>query len=508
MHDFLRFPIRASAFLGKEVYEVLRQPRLVVTLILGPFLILLLVGVGYRNEPRVLRTLFVAHDDRTAALVEEFASNLSPSLVYSGVVREDDEGKQHLRRGEVDLLVIAPGSPQATLENNEQATFQVYHNEIDPLQASYVEFVGQFFVEEFNRRVLRSLTQEGQAEAAGAHDDLSRVRASGDALLIALESGDEAGSRAQQTVYAEDLDQLDVAANASAALLAGLARARGGEPDADTEALIANLSEVRQRSAALKEIAAGCADCDAQAQEVREIQGRLEEMETLLAKFQNVSPEVIVSPFRAEAHSILPVQPRMIDFFAPTVVALLLQHLSITFAALSIVRERRLGTVELFRVSPLSTGEALLGKYLSNLLFGAVLAAVLTALLVYGLGVPMLGRWIDYAITIAALLFTSLGFGFVISLSSQTESQAVQYSMLVLLTSIFLGGLFVSPYLLWEPVRAISWLLPVTYGMNVLQEVMLRGIMPNWLYLGGLIGIGVVLLVIAWLQMRRLLLPR
>ena len=133
---------------------------------------------------------------------------------------------------------------------------------------------------------------------------------------------------------------------------------------------------------------------------------------------------------------------------------------------------------------------------------------MLTALLVYGLGVPMLGRWIDYVITIAALLFTSLGFGFVISLSSQTESQAVQYSMLVLLTSIFLGGLFVSPYLLWEPVRAISWLLPVTYGMNVLQEVMLRGIMPNWLYLGGLIGIGVVLLVIAWLQMRRLLLPR
>lgn len=508
MRELLRFPIRASAFLGKEIFEVLRQPRLAVTLILGPFLILLLVGIGYRNEPRVLRTLFVAHDEATAKLVETYASNLSPSLVYSGVVRDDEEGKQHLRRGEVDLLVIAPGSPESTLESNKQATFQVYHNEIDPLQASYVEFVGQFFVEEFNRRVLRNLTQEGQAEAAGAKDDLVKVRQSGDLLLTALESGNEAEARAQHTAYTNDLDQLDLAVGASAAVLASLARAQGSEPDAETEAILDNLSDVRARSSALGDVTDGCTSCSKQAQQVRDIQGRLDELDTMLSKFQNVSPEVIVSPFKSEAHSLLPVQPRMIDFFAPTVLALLLQHLSITFAALSIVRERRLGTTELFRVSPLSAVEALLGKYLSNLLFGGTLAAVLTALLVYALGVPMLGRWIDYVLIMLALLFTSLGMGFVISLSSQTESQAVQYSMLVLLAAIFLGGLFVSPYLLWEPVRAISWLLPVTYGMNLLQEVMLRGAAPGWLYMAGLVGLGVALLLVAWAQLRRLLQPK
>ena len=81
----------------------------------------------------------------------------------------------------------------------------------------------------------------------------------------------------------------------------------------------------------------------------------------------------------------------------------MLQHVSVTFAAPSIVRERRLGTVELFRVSPLSAFEALAGKYASNFLFGAVLAAALTALLIYGLGVPMLGHWGDYAIALSAL---------------------------------------------------------------------------------------------------------
>ena len=44
--------IRSSSFLRKEIYEILRQPRLVATLVLGPFLILFLFGIGYRAQQR------------------------------------------------------------------------------------------------------------------------------------------------------------------------------------------------------------------------------------------------------------------------------------------------------------------------------------------------------------------------------------------------------------------------------------------------------------------------
>ena len=44
--------VRVSSFLGKEIREILRQPWLVVRLILGPFLILLLVGLGYTSQAR------------------------------------------------------------------------------------------------------------------------------------------------------------------------------------------------------------------------------------------------------------------------------------------------------------------------------------------------------------------------------------------------------------------------------------------------------------------------
>ena len=50
MGNFFRSIIRASSFFRKEIFEILRQPRLVATLVLGPFLILFIFGIGYRDQ--------------------------------------------------------------------------------------------------------------------------------------------------------------------------------------------------------------------------------------------------------------------------------------------------------------------------------------------------------------------------------------------------------------------------------------------------------------------------
>jgi len=46
MRNFFRGIIRASSFFRKEIFEILRQPRLVATLVMGPFLILLIFDIG------------------------------------------------------------------------------------------------------------------------------------------------------------------------------------------------------------------------------------------------------------------------------------------------------------------------------------------------------------------------------------------------------------------------------------------------------------------------------
>ena len=51
--------VQIGGFVRKEIAAVARQPRLLVVLVAGPFVILLLFGLGYDQKQAVLRTAFV-----------------------------------------------------------------------------------------------------------------------------------------------------------------------------------------------------------------------------------------------------------------------------------------------------------------------------------------------------------------------------------------------------------------------------------------------------------------
>jgi ABC-2 type transport system permease protein len=244
----------------------------------------------------------------------------------------------------------------------------------------------------------------------------------------------------KQQELASNIDIVSLAAGASLGLLDSLQQTNGTNGgDAGTVESI--LADLRQNSS---QLSSSTGNQDERLARIDKIDTDFTDLDARLAEFQSIDPSIIVSPFRSETKSVANVQPTVSDFFAPAVLALLLQHLAVTFAALSIVRERNVGTMELFRVSPLSAAEALFGKYISYMLFGGVIAAILSALLVFALHVPMLGNWWYFALVLAAVLFTSLGIGFAISVVSQTDSQAVQYSMIILLASVFFSGFIMS----------------------------------------------------------------
>jgi ABC-2 type transport system permease protein len=216
-----------------------------------------------------------------------------------------------------------------------------------------------------------------------------------------------------------------------------------------------------------------------------------------------IPAEVIAAPTQLVVTNLAPTQPVVVTFFGPAVLALVLQHMAVTLTALSFVRERTSGVMELFRVSPVTSVELLLGKYLGLGIVSAVVVAISTALLIYGLGVPMLGDpWLVVAI-VALLTFASLGVGLLISVVADSERQAVQLSLLVLLASVFFSG-FVLPVEEFSPlVQGVSYSLPVTHGIQLLQDVMLRGGTHQWWQLSVLGIIGVVLFLLTALLLRR-----
>jgi ABC-2 type transport system permease protein len=505
--NVLASPIRVSAFLGKEIYEVLRQPRLILTLALGPFLILLLFGIGFRDESRPFRTLFVAPQEGTLAeQVEEFGTTLGPQLVYAGTTASQPDALGQLRRGEVDLVILVPHDAEERVRNNEQAVLTLYHNEINPMEEGYVEYFGQIYVGEVNRRILQRITETGQAEATTIQDDIAAARTNAAALRSALEAGDAVAAQRHQGSLDRDLTALEIGIGASLGVLRGVEQTLGNQTEeSSSEEIAAGLAGLRQGSMDLSNIQTGQASYSAEARRAAEMEQQLAELDEMLAEFTSISPHVLVSPFRSEARSVTNLQLDITHFYAPGVLALLLQHLAVTFGALSVVRERQTNTVELFRVAPITAGEILIGKYISYMLFGGLLATILTLLLIFVMRVPVLGAWWNYVIVLGLLLFASLGIGFVISLVSHSDSQAVQLAMLVLLASVFFSGFFMALYLLIQPIRVVSWMLPVTYGIQLLQNVMLRGQLPEPLLLGGLLGIGAGMFVLAWLLLRRLM---
>jgi ABC-2 type transport system permease protein len=495
--------IRTSAFLRKEIVEILRQPRLVLTLIFGPFLILLLFAIGYNVEATPVRTIFVVNPESPVrAVMDEYTTGINPLLDVVAVEASLANAQAELRHGNVDLVVVVPDDPVASIRNSEQAEFDLFHREIDPYQISYIEAFARIYTDEVNRRVLANVAQQGQEESAGAQEVIAETRESASLMREALEAGQTAEATQHRNNLVQGAGLLTIMLGASTDLLAGLEEDYGGD-ETGARAVAERLEAVQNDVNALGRFDSSQDDFSEEIEQTRRIEEEFAELEELMTNYRSIAPGVLVSPFRSEVMNVAPREPELADFYVPSALALLVQHLAVTFAALSIVRERSSGTVELFRVSPISALETLLGKYVSYFIFSAVLVAVLTALIRWVLQFPMLGEWINYVGIMAALIFSALGLGFVISLLAQTTTQAVQYSMIALLASIFFSGLFLGLELLRPAVQIVSWMLPATYATQMLQDVMLRGTFTRPDLLLALAAIGVALFVLAWAMLRR-----
>jgi ABC-2 type transport system permease protein len=494
-----RWLFRISSYLVKELMELLRQPRLIFGLILAPFLILLLVGLGYQNEPRTYRTLFVAPEN---SQIREFigteAEQFSSRLIFEGFAEDLETGIQRLQGGEVDLVITVENNPRQQVEEGERAWLIFYHDIIDPQQAGYMPVFARVIAEEVNQQVVTRLLRQEQVETQSVTQTLDTAVKSAEVMEQALEASDPETAAEEKARLQQSLSTLDL-------LLLALQPLGGEEGDSEqvTEAEVARLLEqVEELNVESTE-----QDQEEQLEQVRDIKSELKGFENRLETFQSIPPELLVSPFRGGASNVAEIEPTMTDYYVGPVIALMLQHLAVTFASLSYVRDRQLGVTELVRVAPIKAFELMLGKYLSHFLASGLIAAVLTVLAVTVLGTPMLGYWVNLVIITAALLFISIGMGFVISLLSETDSQAVQYSMILLLASVFLSGFFLPLENLWWPVRSIAWLLPSTYGILMFRDVMLRGLVPSALTLSAVVGMGLIYFLLTLVLLRRFLQP-
>ena len=221
-----------------------------------------------------------------------------------------------------------------------------------------------------------------------------------------------------------------------------------------------------------------------------------------LEQLIEIDPDVVAAPLDGRASSIGG-RVTTSQFYAPAVVALILQHLTLTFVALARSRERELGTVELFGVSPLREVERIAGQAVAYVLSGSALAAVLLAAVSLILGAPFRAGVGTVALVVVAELLASIGVGLLLSRVARTTTWVVQGAMLILLLSVFFGGLLLSPERLLPWAQPIGDVLPMSHALELLRDSMLRGLPLAAGPIATLVGMAVGTIAIgSWLAIR------
>jgi ABC-2 type transport system permease protein len=192
-------------------------------------------------------------------------------------------------------------------------------------------------------------------------------------------------------------------------------------------------------------------------------------------------------------------------FIVPGLLGMILSNILIIVTAMAIVREREHGTLEQLIVTPLQRSEIMFGKIAPYVLVGLV---QITAVLIVGhllFHVPIRGNLLTvYA---AALLFivANLGLGLFISTLAQNQAQAMQVSFFFLLPNVLLSGFMFPREAMPDGARMLGWGLPLTYFLQVIRGIVLKGVglTELWPQTLALVGFAIVFFTFATLRFQK-----
>ncbi len=196
----------------------------------------------------------------------------------------------------------------------------------------------------------------------------------------------------------------------------------------------------------------------------------------------------------AAALHITRIEPRMwynaalesVNNIVPGIIATLLTMVTLLVTAMSIVREKELGTLEQLMVTPLRKGELMIGKIIPFEIAGFVLVnvSILAAGLIFGI-------WIAgslWALYLMSLIFSlgTLGLGILTSTIARTQQQAMFIAWFIMVFALLLSGFFIPIQNMPDMIQWITYVNPMRYFMVVIREIYLKGTPLAFLWKEGL----------------------
>ena len=164
-------------------------------------------------------------------------------------------------------------------------------------------------------------------------------------------------------------------------------------------------------------------------------------------------------------------------FMIPGVLALVLLVVTTNLAAMAIVREKEIGTLEQLNVTPLRRWELIAGKLLPYGLIGMVDVLLVTAVAVFWFEVPLRGSfWLLFGLSVLYVVCT-LALGLLVSTLSSTQQQAmITATFFFLMPMIYLSGFLAPIENMPEPIQWATYLMPLRYFLVIVRGIFLKGV--------------------------------
>ena len=163
-------------------------------------------------------------------------------------------------------------------------------------------------------------------------------------------------------------------------------------------------------------------------------------------------------------------------YIVPGIIGVLLSMTMIIINAMAVVRERERGTLEQLIVTPINRTSLMLGKIIPFLLVGYVQMSVVILLGRLLFDIPIRGDLPTLYLLAFPFIVASLGLGLFFSTLVKTQAQAMQAGFLFILPNILLSGFMFPRAAMPEPAQWLGLALPLTYFLEVLRGILLRGV--------------------------------
>jgi ABC-2 type transport system permease protein len=169
-------------------------------------------------------------------------------------------------------------------------------------------------------------------------------------------------------------------------------------------------------------------------------------------------------------------------FTVPSLVCILTMTVATNVTALSVARERELGTFDQLLVSPLEPMEILIGKTVPAIIFGMLEGTLMLCAGVFIFHIPFTGSLVWLYISMLVFLLSIAGIGLFISSLAKTQQQAVLGSFMFSNPAITLSGYAAPIENMPEWMQVVTYANPLRYFMVILKGSFLKNLPPELMF--------------------------